>query len=93
MEQGVICMGPATRQGCGYRCIKGNSPCKGCYGPVSETGEQGTKMMSAISSIIDAKEPEEIEKIIEDDCRPCRNILQIQFAIIHDQEKTRTVNK
>ena len=65
MEQGIICMGPATRQGCGYRCIKGNSPCKGCYGPVSETGEQGTKMMAAISSIIDAKEPEEIEKIIE----------------------------
>jgi F420-non-reducing hydrogenase small subunit len=66
MEQGVLCMGPATREGCGYRCIKGNAPCRGCYGPVTGNTDPGTKMMSAISSIIDAKEPEEIEKIIKD---------------------------
>jgi len=66
MEQGVICMGPTTRAGCGYRCIIGNAPCRGCYGPLSDVNDPGTKMMSAISSIIDTKEPEEIEKIIED---------------------------
>jgi F420-non-reducing hydrogenase small subunit len=66
MEQGVICMGPATRSGCGYRCIQGNAPCKGCYGPLSDSPDPGAKMMSAIASIIDYKEPEEIEKAIED---------------------------
>ncbi|MFA4851383.1 MAG: F420-nonreducing hydrogenase [Bacteroidales bacterium] len=65
MEQGVLCMGPATRSGCGFRCIKGNAPCRGCYGPLSDVADQGTKMMSAIASMIDAKEPEEINKIIE----------------------------
>jgi F420-non-reducing hydrogenase small subunit len=65
LEQGVICMGPATRSGCGYRCIKGNAPCRGCYGPGAEISDPGAKMLSAIATMIDAKEPEEIEEIIK----------------------------
>ncbi len=65
LEQGVICMGPATRGGCGARCIKGNAPCRGCYGPSSESPDPGAKMMSAIATMIDADEPEEIQKIID----------------------------
>ena len=66
MEQGVLCMGPATRAGCGYRCIKGNAPCLGCYGPPAGVADPGAKMMSAIAGIIDEKEPEEISKVLED---------------------------
>ena len=66
MEQGVLCMGPATRAGCGYRCIKGNAPCRGCYGPPFGVTDPGTKMMSAIASIIDEKEPEDISRVVED---------------------------
>jgi F420-non-reducing hydrogenase small subunit len=66
MEQGVLCMGPATRAGCGYRCIKGNAPSRGCYGPTPDVIDPGAKMMSAIGSIIDEKEPEEISRIVED---------------------------
>lgn len=66
MEQGVLCMGPATRSGCGYRCIKGNAPCRGCYGPPGELNDPGAKMMSAIASVIDEEDPEEINRIIED---------------------------
>ncbi|MBG0861036.1 MAG: oxidoreductase [Bacteroidales bacterium] len=66
MEQGVLCMGPSTRAGCGYRCIKGNAPCRGCYGPASGVNDPGAKMMSAIASIIDEKEPEDISRVLED---------------------------
>ncbi len=64
LEQGVICMGPATRGGCGARCIEGNAPCRGCYGPAEGTIDPGAKMMSAIATMIDSNDEEEIEKII-----------------------------
>lgn len=65
LEQGIICMGPATRSGCGYRCIKGNAPCRGCYGPHEGIIDPGAKMMSAIATMIDADDPKEIEEIID----------------------------
>jgi F420-non-reducing hydrogenase small subunit len=66
LEQGILCMGPATRSGCGYRCIKGNAPCRGCYGPTGDVADPGTKMMSALASVIDAVDRDEINQIIED---------------------------
>lgn len=65
LEQGLICMGPATRCGCGFRCIEGNSPCRGCYGPPSSLRDPGAKMMSAIATMIDSDDPAEIAKITE----------------------------
>jgi len=65
IEQGLICQGPATRAGCGYRCIKGNAPCRGCYGPTPDVIDPGAKMMSAIATAIDSDDPEEIERIVE----------------------------
>ncbi len=65
LEQGVICMGPATRGGCGYRCIEGNAPCRGCYGPPADVSDPGAKMMSAIGTMIDSNDEAEIIKIVE----------------------------
>jgi F420-non-reducing hydrogenase small subunit len=65
MEQGIICLGPATRTGCGHRCIKGNAPCRGCYGPPADVADPGAKMMSSVASIIDEKEPELISQVID----------------------------
>jgi F420-non-reducing hydrogenase small subunit len=66
LEQGVICMGPATRGGCGVRCIEGNAPCRGCYGPPADVSDPGAKMMSAIATMIDANDAKDIAKIIND---------------------------
>ena len=65
LEQGVICMGPATRGGCGVRCIEGNAPCRGCYGPPITSPDPGAKMMSAIGTMIDSDDEKEILKIID----------------------------
>lgn len=56
LEQGMICMGPATRGGCGQRCINGNWPCTGCMGPLPEVTDQGAKMISATASIFKVDE-------------------------------------
>lgn len=66
LEQGIICCGPATRAGCKAACPSVNMPCRGCYGPAPNVYDQGAKMLSAISSIIDSDDENEIEKIILD---------------------------
>jgi F420-non-reducing hydrogenase small subunit len=63
LEQGIICMGPATRSGCGARCTKAGMPCRGCYGPPPGVIDQGAKILSTIASIIDAETPEQIAEI------------------------------
>jgi F420-non-reducing hydrogenase small subunit len=65
LDQGIVCMGPATRSGCGALCVKANMPCRGCYGAAPNVADQGVKMVSAIASAIDAQDPAEINSILD----------------------------
>jgi F420-non-reducing hydrogenase small subunit len=65
LEQGFLCLGVATRGGCGALCPKANMPCTGCYGPVAGVVDQGAHFLSAVASVIDATDPEEINSIID----------------------------
>uniref|UniRef100_A0A7V0Z4Y4 Oxidoreductase n=1 Tax=candidate division WOR-3 bacterium TaxID=2052148 RepID=A0A7V0Z4Y4_UNCW3 len=65
LAEGIICLGPATRGGCGERCINANMPCRGCFGPTKEVIDQGAKFLSALASIIDANTEEEVKKITD----------------------------
>ncbi|MHA1302958.1 MAG: oxidoreductase [Candidatus Heimdallarchaeaceae archaeon] len=65
LEQGIICMGPATRAGCNASCISVNMPCRGCMGPTDQVLDQGAKMISVIGGLIDSKDPEEVSEIID----------------------------
>jgi F420-non-reducing hydrogenase small subunit len=60
LEQGIICMGPVTRGGCGQRCINGNWPCTGCMGPTPEVSDQGGKMISALASVLRVDDEKDI---------------------------------
>jgi F420-non-reducing hydrogenase small subunit len=55
LEQGLLCMGPVTKAGCGGdgvvpRCIIARVPCRGCYGPVEQDGNQLMGMLNALAS-------------------------------------------
>jgi len=62
LEQGVICLGPATRSGCGETCIKANMPCRGCFGPVDGVVDYGAKALSMIASILGVEGEERISE-------------------------------
>ena len=68
LAQGYICMGPATRSGCGERCISGNMPCRGCFGPTPEAMDMGTKMLSMLGSLGEA-DTEEGSQALADTAR------------------------
>ena len=52
LEQGIICMGLATRSGCGAQCLKVDMPCTGCGGAAPNVPEQGAAMISALATIL-----------------------------------------
>jgi F420-non-reducing hydrogenase small subunit len=65
LAQGVACLGPATRAGCEARCVNGNMPCTGCFGPSSRVRDFGAKALSAAASVVAATENDNIDRALE----------------------------
>ena len=65
LTQGLLCLGPATRGGCGALCVKARMPCTGCFGPLDRVTDYGAKAASFIASILDFQDEEAIEKVID----------------------------
>mgnify|MGYP000856101732 FL=1 len=65
LEQGIPCNGPATRSGCGALCPKVSAQCIGCYGPAEGVVDYGARLITAFASVIDSKDPAEIERILD----------------------------
>lgn len=61
LAQGLICLGPVTRRGCEGMCTKANMPCTGCMGATSRVIDFGGKALSAIASLADARDEQDIE--------------------------------
>lgn len=64
LARGVVCMGAATRSGCGEKCMLANMPCRGCYGPCDSVADQGAAFLSSLASIIDETDEARFERII-----------------------------
>jgi F420-non-reducing hydrogenase small subunit len=64
LAQGLLCLGSATRSGCDARCIRGNMPCTGCFGPTSRVRDFGAKALSATASVLDATEESDIVELL-----------------------------
>lgn len=64
LEQGLPCNGPATRDGCGAKCPAAGAPCIGCYGASDGVRDFGSRLLSAYASVVEASEPEDIERIL-----------------------------
>lgn len=80
LDQGILCMGPATRSGCDALCVKANIGCRGCYGAPPGVLDQGAKMVSALGSVIDATNPEEARKVIETLADPMGTFYRFSMA-------------
>ena len=85
LEQGIICLGPATRSGCGALCLDADMPCRGCYGPAEGVTDQGAKMLGALASIVDTTDPEEVQRILSQVVDPMGTFYRFGLAssILH----------
>ena len=66
LDQGFVCMGPATRGGCGAVCPKANMPCTGCAGPTANITDQGAAMLNTLASLVGTGEEGEDQLDAED---------------------------
>jgi F420-non-reducing hydrogenase small subunit len=52
LAQGLVCLGPGTRQGCQPGCVEVNMPCRGCFGPMDGVVDGGAAALSAMASLL-----------------------------------------
>lgn len=80
LEQGILCSGLATRSGCEAKCPTAGSPCIGCYGPAEGVVDYGARLISAVSSVIDSTDPEEIDRILDGIPDPAGQMYRFNMA-------------
>ncbi len=65
LAKGIICLGPATRAGCGQSCLQTNTPCRGCFGPVAGVEDSGSRFLSALAILLQTEGFDDIQRVID----------------------------
>jgi F420-non-reducing hydrogenase small subunit len=65
LAAGIICMGPATRNGCGETCIRINMPCRGCFGPLPGVVGSEPKFLSTLASLLVVERDDDIQAAVD----------------------------
>jgi F420-non-reducing hydrogenase small subunit len=95
LEQGVLCNGIATRSGCGALCPKAGAACVGCYGPAEGVLDYGARLMTAVASVIDSTDPEEINHILDSIPDPAGAFYRFNLAgsLLHAGKAARVADR
>ena len=80
LEQGIPCNGPATRSGCTARCPTAGAQCIGCYGPAAGVVDYGARLIAAYASVIESKDPAEIDRILDGLVDPAGQFYRFNLA-------------
>ena len=75
LEQGLVCMGPATRSGCGALCPQVGMGCRGCYGPLDGVDDQGARFLAAMASVVDVGNVREDEELLGEEIQAVMDTL------------------
>jgi F420-non-reducing hydrogenase small subunit len=79
LAQGLVCLGPGTRQGCQPGCVEAGMPCRGCFGPLDGVRDAGAAMLSAFASLLTGSE-EERARLAEELVDPAGTFWRYSFA-------------
>ncbi len=80
LEQGIMCLGPVTRSGCGALCLRCDMRCEGCYGPPAGVEDQGTAMIGALGTLLDAKTEERARELVSQIVDPTGTLYRFSMA-------------
>lgn len=80
LEQGFVCSGAATRSGCGALCVQAGQACRGCYGPTAGSVDQGLALVTAIGSILAAKDEERAREQVAEIADPAGTFYRFTVA-------------
>ena len=66
LARGVLCLGPATRAGCGGSCLRVNTPCRGCFGPTGRVTDSGARFIAALAALIRVDDDSELQGVLDE---------------------------
>jgi F420-non-reducing hydrogenase small subunit len=63
LEQGILCLGPVTREGCEHSCINMNMPCTGCFGPLPGFEDVGLRYIAGVLALVAIEKEKELMEL------------------------------